>query len=164
MSTDDLKFRAIVDEAIQRLGEVIVLKDVPYRAGHKEWFLFTEFAYFVDLVAKSTPRTAFSVFRKRELPSRQAVTLDIVDQFLEQITHHQEIMIADHQTDQGILTILAEFDAHDVETDEVKKWATEFKGTQVIWGRLPPWWLPNGEDVITAYVPDTDGIVRFGTY
>jgi hypothetical protein len=148
-----------VDAALAVEGELIVLHRPAYAAGLKLWALVRSREDLVEFIRSGQPRSSFVVFLRREVPLRGTVERDLIRRAIDLLQQHRELLLLELDAAGGIVDDTSLEDAAEVEA-----WLAEREGRQVAVGRYPPFWLDDGDEVIGAYCPDPDGVVRSGAY
>ncbi len=110
------------------------------------------------------PRTCITVFRDQQLPLRGRVNEEFTRHALELVPDGTEFLIvALQKTAIGAASWFCEAagESHGELVKELR--GPNFYGKQVALGPYPPW-LDDTNAVISAVVPDEDGIVTAGIY
>lgn len=160
-------FTEAVAEALDDDQEVVVYtRGANCGGGRQEQFLVRRVVEFRDIVDSAWPKTAISVFFATALPIRGVAGAELRTRVLELL---QQLLREDED---GVFVIRRDapgvaLGREDIRLlrspDQVVRWFDDHPGIPILAGELP-FWEDNSDRVITAYVPDADGVVRPGAY
>jgi hypothetical protein len=161
-STDDLVFRAKVARWIAARGEVLALIRYSHSAGAKDFEFFTCEHAFRARLAGLPPRSCVTIFGERQFPLRGRVDDAFIDRALTLVPDGVEFAVVALERvrggpDAGLWQVVGERSLELAEALRAKG------GELVAVGRYPPW-LADGEEVVSAVVPNPDGSVAPGVY
>jgi hypothetical protein len=161
-STRSESFRRTACDWITRCGEVLALIRFSRAAGAKDFEFFTSPEAFEARLADLPVQTCVTLFRDRQLPIRGSVDEQFIDRALALIDVDSEwLLVALERTRYGEYSWFAHFAGETRE--ELRADLQDNKGIPMACGQYPPW-LVQSESVISAVVPDHDGVVRCGVY
>lgn len=159
LSARDNQFRTTVRDWLNQRRELLVLIRYSQAAGSKDFLLIHDFAQFEERIGKLPPGTSIIVFRQPRLPFRGVVDSIFIDTLARKI----------HDGTEYLALYLDKWEygwPHWFAGETTKELITQLKGWQgkrVAIGPYPPW-LEDNEDVISAIVPDADGLTQAGIY
>jgi hypothetical protein len=161
-STRSCEFRRTAERWIAENGEILALIRYDRAAGSKDFEFFTSSPEFESSLDALSPRTSVIVFKERQLPLRGLVTDHFISAALELIPDGEESLLWEFDR-----TISGSVSWHSFRTGEshaeLKEELTERYGRRIAVGLYPPW-LHDNDCVISAIMPDADGVVRSGAY
>jgi hypothetical protein len=161
-STNEPAFQAKTARWIAERHEVLALIRYSHAAGSKAFEFFDSVDAFRARLRDLSPRTCVTVFGERQLPLRGRVNDDFIHHALALVPDGTEFVIV------GLERVrygeCAWYPHTDGETSaELCQELREKRGELVAVGLYPPW-LEDGENVISAVVPNPDGAVTTGVY
>lgn len=163
----DSRFREKVTQWIHQRSEVLVLIRYPGSAV-KDFEFYQSVTVLGSRLLELTPRTSVIVFGERQLPLRGTVNEEFIQQATElfytfpESQGGREYLVANlEQADCGPYS--KHFHCAGETIDELLADLNGKIGELVAFGKYPPW-LYDGEEVISAIVPDADGKVQLGIY
>jgi hypothetical protein len=159
LSAHSPEFLNAARAAIAAAGETLVLIRWAGMGGAKDWHLLHAPEELDNIVRKASAKTSVSVFLKPELPVRGRVDKNLKAAAHVLLADLKELLVSEFPTNGSELNSAA-FD-NDTELDQ---WLDQREGLAVAIGRYPPFWLDDGPEQLSAYVPDFDGVVRPGAY
>ena len=145
--------------AIGARGEVLALHRPAYAGGAKDWVFLRSSADLKRFLGRGRRRSAFSVFLGVELDTRGRADAPFVTEALDLLGRCGEILLVELYDAGDILADCGTDDPCDA-----GEWLRGRGGRPVAAGGYPPFWAEEGDVVLAAYVPDTDGVVRPGAY
>ncbi len=165
VSTREPAFTESVVEALDQGLELVILNRYANCGGYGEYLLVKTQEEFCSIVSNARPKTSISVFFARALPIRGIADTKLEARVLRFLESQQE-------QDKGVVVI--RLDTRDptldsehlhffTKSEQVATWFETHRGVPIIAGKLS-FWEDNCDKVLTAYVPDADGIVRRGAY
>jgi hypothetical protein len=134
--------------------EVLVLVRYSRAAGLKSFRLLSSFSAFELLLNPLPPSTAITIFKNPGLPHRGIVDDSFITHCLAAIIDGTEYLVLDIENN-----CFCAGEAH----EELRADLQGLRGQRVAVGTYPPFLLDTDE-IITAYVPDKNGIVAIGKY
>lgn len=161
-SSTDKTFLATLTEWFQSHGELLLLIRYSHAAGSKSFEFFSSFETMTERLVHLPPSTCIIAFRQPQLPLRGLVDESFITRCLSSIPEGSEYLVAD-------LTLRtvgrASWFHHGAGESHEELWAEleNLHGHTVAAGLYPPW-LEDTEDVISAVVPDENGVVTTGVY
>jgi len=161
-STADSKFLETLESWFHVQPEILVLFRYPYAAGTKEFVFFSSFQNLKEGIRPLPTRTSVVAFRKPQLPLRGIVDDQFIARCLSNIPEGSEFLIT--ETVRRVYGKMSWFhNSGGVSHAELQEELADCRGTSVAVGLYPPW-LDDSDDVVSAIVPDEDGVVRPGAY
>jgi hypothetical protein len=131
-------------------------------AGSKSFEFFTSFAVLEERLRQLPPETNVIAFRKPQLPLRGIVDDEFIGSCLNSISNGKEFVVV--ETVPRTAGRASWFHDEAGESHgELREALEDSRGRHVAVGEYPKW-LDDGQDVISGYIPDSDGIVRSGAY
>ena len=161
-STNDPAFQAKTARWIAERHEVLALIRYSHAAGSKDFEFFDSVEAFAARLRELPPRTCVTVFGERQLPLRGRVNDDLIRQALALVPDGTEFAIV------GLERVrYGEYAWYPHTTGETSvelgQELREKREELVAVGPYPPW-LEDGENVVSAVVPNPDGSVTTGVY
>jgi hypothetical protein len=162
VSTTDAKFLDTLEIWGRSNQEILVLARFSHAAGKKEFQFCSSFDELKKLIGKLPPLTSVIAFRQPQLKLRGIVDDPFIASCLTNIPDGAEYLIVERE--QRIAGRRSWFH-HDAGESHgtLREDLEESRGVQVAVGLYPPW-LVDTDDVISAIVPDENGVVRSGIY
>jgi hypothetical protein len=161
-SATDPKFLGTLESWLLSLSEILVLIRYSRAAGSKGFELFASFEALSKRIRQLPPSTSIVAFRQPQVPLRGVVDDDFVASCLSCVPDSSEFLVL--ETARRAYGEQSWFHWMDGETHAELREALEgSRGARVAVGPYPPW-LVDSDDVISAIVPDENGIVRVGVY
>jgi hypothetical protein len=162
LSTNDAPFRARTAHWIAERQEVLVLIRYSHSAGAKDFEFFGSVEAFDARLRDLPPRTCVTVFGEQQLPLRGRVNDAFIDQALALVPDGTEYVVVG--LEQVRAGVCASYPHTSGETSvELREDLRESRGKLVAVGPYPPW-LEDGEEVVSAVVPNPDGSITVGVY
>lgn len=167
LSTANEAFCLVVEDALDRGEELVVLVRHAAAGGAKDYFVVRRPEELAGVLGRRGPRTSISVFFAAALPVRGVAGPETERAALE--------LLATSSSDPapGVDALRLDMEGPPLPStcgpewlgtaDEVRSWFLANRGAPVAVGLLR-FWEDNGDRVVTAYVPDDDGVVRPGPY
>jgi hypothetical protein len=162
-STTDPKFLGTLESWLRGLPEILVLIRYSAAAGNKDFEFFSSFGTLSNRIRQLPPSTSIIAFRQPQLPLRGLVDECFIASCLSVIPDGSELLVLE-------MTRRAYGDKSWVHWEageshaELREALEHSRGTPVAVGPYPPFWLEDSDDVVSAIVPDANGIVRIGIY
>jgi hypothetical protein len=156
MSTTDSAFLGALENWLRSRPEILVLIRYSWAAGSKEFEFFFSYKSLAGRLSQLPPSTSVIAFRQPRLPLRGVVDADFISTCLNALTENSEFLVLETR----------ERDAHWVAGEthaELRNELEKLTGRPVAVGPYPPW-LVDTTEVISAIVPDEDGVVTCGVY
>jgi hypothetical protein len=161
-SVADKEFLKTLEHWLSGRCELLVQICYSRAAGSKDFELFTSFAALSERLRRLPPETRVVAFRQPQLPLRGVVDDEFIRKCLSEIRDGSEFLMVE--------TVHRTAGRHSWFHDEAGETHAELqesleqsRGTPVAVGEYPQW-LEDSPDVISAYVPHSDGAVRRGVY
>jgi hypothetical protein len=159
-SATDPKFLGTLESWLLSLSEILVLIRYSAAAGSKDFELFASFVALSKRIRQLPPRTSIVAFRQPQAPLRGVVDEDFVASCLSCVPDGSEFLVLEtaRRGERSWFHWMAG-ETH----AELREALEGSRGAPVAVGPYPPW-LVDSDDVISAIVPDENGIVRVGVY
>jgi len=160
MPTTDPKFIGTLESWFQSRPEILVLIRYSHAAGSKSFEFFSLCQRLADRIQELPPRTSVIAFRQRQLPLRGVVDDEFILRCLSSIPDGSEYLVVE-----TVRRVSRSWFHHDagISHVELRDDLEECRGALVAVGLYPDW-LEDTDDVVSAIVPDEDGVVRPGIY
>lgn len=160
--TTDKKFLGTLESWFQSQPEILVLIRIRCGAGARDYEFYTSFDALLKRIHELSPGTCIIAFKQPQLPLRGIVDDEFIAKCLSTIPDGAEYLMV--ETVQRVAGRMSWFhygsdSTHAGLRDDLK----DSRGVPVAVGLHPPW-LHDTENVISAVVPDADGVVRAGPY
>jgi hypothetical protein len=161
-SATDPKFLGTLESWLRDLPEILVLIRYSHAAGNKDFEFFSSFGTLSSRIRQLAPRTSVVAFRQPQLPLRGLVDECFISSCLSRIPDGSEFLVL--ETTRRAYGEMSWFHNESGESHgELREALEESRGTPVAVGPYPPQ-LEDSDDVVSAIVPDENGIVRPGVY
>jgi hypothetical protein len=161
-STADANFLDKLESWLRARPEILVLIRYSHAAGNKDFELFSSFAALSNRIRQLPPSTSIVAFRTPQLPLRGVVTESFVASCTNHIPDGSEFLVL--ETTRRTYGEESWFHWKAGESHaELREALEDSRNVPVAVGLYPPW-LMDTDDVISAVVPDGQGIVRVGVY
>jgi hypothetical protein len=161
-SATDPKFLGTLESWLRDLPEILVVFRYSHAAGNKDFEFFSSFGTLSNRMRQLPPRTSVVAFRQPQLPLRGLVDECFIASCLSRIPDGSEFLVL--ETTCRVYGEMSWFHHEAGESHaELREALEESRGTPVAVGSYPPW-LEASDDVVSAIVPDENGIVRTGVY
>jgi hypothetical protein len=162
LATSDPDFLGRTCRWIAEQHDVLVLIRYSHAGGSKDFEFFDSTERFIDRLRGLPPRTCVTVFGKRQLPLRGLIDESFITTALRVLTNGAEYLVVG--LDPARYGNFGWFTHRAGEThEELREDLLDLEGRNVAVGTYPPW-LEDGQDVISAVVPDPDGSITTGVY
>jgi hypothetical protein len=161
-SARDPEFLGTLRSWLASQPEILVLIRYSYAAGSKEFELISSYAEATERLALLPPRTCVIAFREPQLPIRGEVTEQFVEECLGRVTEGTEFLVLEAEATQHGSRSWRHWDAGTSHAELRDVLISSF-GRSVAVGLYPPW-LEDNDNVISAVVPDENGVVVTGIY
>ena len=161
-SAADRQFLKTIEQWLQSQSEILVLIRYSRAGGNKSFELFTSFAVLDERLRELPPESCVIAFRTPQLPLRGVVDDEFVASCLRSMDDGSEFLVTETvRTSAG----RASWFHHEAGEShkELREALEDSRGKHVAVGKYPDW-LNDSPDVISAYIPDREGIVRSGVY
>jgi hypothetical protein len=166
ISTDNPAFLESVEAKIQHGEPVVILLRFSHQGGNRDYFIVKSIDEFHTVLQTTHRRDAVSVFFSQSFPIQGIITPELKDRtisFLEEVIQNDEeaIFVIRLDTNEIVLGIggMKIFS----KPEEIEKWFKMNRGIPVLVGLLA-FWQDDSEEMVTAYVRDSDGQIRRGAY
>lgn len=156
IATTDLAILGAVESWLRSRPEILVMIRYSGAAGRKEFEFFSLYESFARRLNELPPSTSIIAFREQQLPLRGLVDEDFISTCLSFLSDSSEFLVVEMDERD------AYWAAGETHT-ELRKELQELMGRSLAIGPYPPWLIDNDE-VISAVVPDEDGVVKCGIY
>jgi hypothetical protein len=167
VSTASPGFVAIVHEHLERGEVVVIVIRYANSGGYKEDAFAKTTEAFDELLRTLRQRTSVTVFFERAFEFRGVADDTIRKRTLEFIKivrlcrDGEVVCVVRRDLQEGILK--SEQIAWLLKPSDADAWFAQNQSAEVLIGTLS-WWEDDCDDFVTAYVPDSDGVVRLGAY
>jgi len=161
-SITDPEFLGTLQTWLRSQPEVLVLIRYSHAAGNREFEFFSSFQELSDRMRQLPHLACVTAFRQPQLPLRGIVDDEFIAKCLSRIPDGSEYLVV--ETVRRVYGRKSWFH-HDagVSHAELRDDLAESRGVQVAAG-LYPAWLEDTDGVISAVVPDENGVARSGVY
>lgn len=150
ISITDSEFLEPLNKALGQGHELLVLHMPPQPVVTRHWFLVNRPEQLTKVLSTGKLRSWFSVFLEPELCLRGIAGDALQDTAVQLLLELGEILLARIVPNHLLLD-----DVRGTESlDDIEEWFSYNWGYDVAFGRYPPFWLPNGPEVLTAFVTD----------
>lgn len=161
-SSTDRTFLATLESWFDDRRELLLMIRYPYAAGDREFEFFSSFQSLAERIRGLRRKTSIIAFRQPQLSLRGIVADAFIARCLSSIPDGSEYLVV--ETDRRVADGRSwTHDASGVSHAELRDDLEDCRSAPVAVG-LYPNWVEDSNDVISAYVPDEDGIVRPGAY
>jgi hypothetical protein len=161
-STNDPNFLKKLEEWFNNRPEILILIRYPYAAGNREFEFFLSFEQLQNRIRGLRQRTSIIAFRQPLLPLRGVVDDEFIAKCLEAIPETKEYLVV--ETVRRTAGKYSWFhDDEGISHAQLREALEECRGATVAAGICPNY-IDDSEDVISAIIPDDDGIVRPAAY
>ena len=158
----DPRFLSTLDSWLQVQPEILVLIRYSHAAGNKDFEFFSSIGSLRDRIGKRPARTCITAVRQPQLPLGGVVDDEFVARCLKNIPEGAEYLVV--ETVRRVYGTMSWFHHDAGETHAcLRQDLEESRGVAVAAGLYPPW-LVDTDDVVSAVVPDEQGVVRTGVY
>jgi hypothetical protein len=162
ISTTDQRFLATLQDWLREQHEIPVLIRYHAAAGGKNFEFFSSFHALAERLNHLPTRTSVIAFKRPQLSFRGIVDDDFIAKCVSSIPDGSEYLVVKTRLPAYDKSSITHWSAGESHCD-LRRDLEEWRGHSVAVGVYPPW-LADTEDVISAYVPDEDGVVRSGGY
>jgi hypothetical protein len=156
IATTDSAFVGTLESWLRSHSEILVMIRYSAAAGRKEFEFFSSHESLVGRLSQLPSRTSIIAFREPQLPVRGVADADFITTCLSSLSDNSEFLVVETRGRD------AYWGAGETHT-ELRNELQALIGRPVAVGPYPPWLVDNTE-VISAVVPDEDGVVRDGIY
>jgi hypothetical protein len=156
MSATDSAFLGVLENWLRPRPEILVLIQYSRAAGKKKFEFFFSYESLAGRLNQLPPSTSVTAFRYAQLLLRGVVDADFISTCLNALPENSKFLVLETRGR----------DAHWVAGEthaELRNELQQLTGRPVAVGPYPPW-LADTTDVISAVVPDEDGVVTRGIY
>lgn len=170
VSTAEPVFLHVVSSVLRDSPPLFGLIRYANAAGSKDYFILRSQDDFDAMLGRCRAKDSISIFFAPSLPIRGVTDDSTLDQTLELFEQVAESPDSDDLTEIDVVRLdspEAELDASHLDffcsAEEIREWFAKHPNVPVAIGQLD-FCKENGDEVVSAYVPDADGIVRPGAY
>lgn len=161
-SSTDKKFLETLTAWFRCHDELLLLIRYSHAARSKSFEFFSSFETLAERLLCLPSRTCVIAFRQPQLPIRGLVDENFITRCLSSIPEGAEFLVADLALRTAGRASWFHHGAGESHA-ELRAELEDLRGHTVAAGLYPPW-LEDTEDVISAVVPDENGIVTTGVY
>jgi hypothetical protein len=161
-SAADREFLGTLENWFRARTEILVLVRYSRAAGSKDFEFFSSFETLVTRLDQLPPSTSIIVFREPQLPLRGIVDDEFVSGCLKSRPNGSEFLLLESRHRNDGKPARPRWAAGETHA-ELREVLEEARGRAVAVEFYPPW-LSDSSKVISAVVPDRDGVVRVGVY
>ena len=162
ISAADPRFLGTLESWLHVQPEILVLIRYSRAAGSKDFELFSSFEALSERLRQLPPSTSIIAFRQPQLPLRGTVDEGFIAECLSCIPDSSEFLVLETVRRAYGKESRFHWEAGESHAD-LREALEESRGVPVAVGPYPPW-LVDTDDVISAIVPDEQGMVRAGSY
>jgi hypothetical protein len=163
-SVHDERVRDRVSQALHSAQDLAVWRRINRGGGSTDWYVLRNVGDFDQMVAHGRPADVFLIFLRPQLQMRGVVADELIDALLLQQRHVKSDSFVIGFVEPGSCQLS---DARDYMPEDIE-WAREILGDHVgepvVAGPFPPSLSEDQDEVLAAYVPQSDGSVVSGTY
>jgi hypothetical protein len=161
-SATDRKFLGTLEAWLRSRPEVLLLTRYSHAAGAKDFEFFSSFQDLSERLRQLPPRTSVIAFKQPQLSLRGVVDDSFITKCLSSIPDGLEYLFV--ETERRVYGRRSWFHYDTgMSHAELRDDLEESRGVGVAVG-LYPSWLEDTDDVISAVVPDDQGVVTPGIY
>jgi hypothetical protein len=161
-SATDPEFLGTLESWLRSLPEILVLIRYPAAAGNKDFEFFSSFEALSNRIRQLPPSTSIVAFRQPQLPLRGVVDESFVANCLGCVPDSSEFLVLETARRANGEKSWFHWVAGETHA-ELREALEDSRGAPVAVGPYPPW-LADTDDVVSAIVPDENGMVRGGVY
>jgi hypothetical protein len=161
-SATDPKFLGTLESWLRDLPEILVLIRYSAAAGNKDFEFFSSFGTLSNRIRQLPPSTSIIAFAQPQLPLRGIMDDGFIASCLSFIPDGSEFLMLEMTRRVYGEKSWFHWEAGESHA-ELREALEDSRGTPVAVGPYPPW-LEDADDVVSAIVPDVNGIVRIGIY
>jgi hypothetical protein len=167
ISTKATVFLETVLESIDCGQLLIVLNRYAYRGGYRDFFLVKNRDDFDKILNAARSRDSISVFFEGAVQIKgvvgESLTSEILKVVKPEFDKSDEYAIFIVRSDSPKSNLEGDYIRYFTSIEKMSDWLDTHKGVPIIVSDLP-YWEKNSNKVVTAYIPDADGVVRTGAY
>jgi hypothetical protein len=157
-----------VKEALTK-GQILVLHQPAYAAGMQYWYLIDRFEQFENVLETGKAASIFVAFFRANLLLQAIASSALLKEATNFLELYQEfLMVRVVPGEIELKNYCFAYRRGDKPTEgelwEIQDWLKGLSGSGVAFWYLPQDWNTNGPDLVKAYVPDRDGVIRPGFY
>ncbi|MGL9621434.1 hypothetical protein QRQ56_25795 [Bradyrhizobium sp. U531] len=156
IATTDSAFLSALENWLRSRPEILVMIRYSGAAGRKEFEFFSSYESLARRLNQLPPSTSIIAFREPQLPLRGLADADFTSTCLSSLSDNSEFLVVETR---GRDSCWAAGETH----SELRNELQDLTGRPVAVGPYPPW-LIDSDEVISAVVPDEDGVVKRGLY
>jgi len=161
-STTDSAFLGVLESWLRSRPEILVLIRFSRAAGNKDFEFFFSYDSLSARLSRLPPSTSVIAFREPQLPLRGVVDANFISICLDAFPENTEYLILETSRRQDGGNSISDWVAGETHL-ELRSALEALTGRPVAVGPYPPW-LYDTAKVISAVVPDAEGVVRSGIY
>ena len=162
VSATDPDFLGTLERWLSSLPEMLVMIRYSAAAGNRDFEFFSSFEVLSNRISQLPPSTSITAFRQPQLPVRGVVDEVFIASCLIGVPDGSEFLVI--ETVRRAIGEKSWFHYEAGETHAELLDALENSlGASVAVGPYPPW-VRDTDEVVSAIVPDENGLVRIGVY
>ena len=162
VSTTDKRFLETLRDWLRSQREILLLIRYHAAAGAKDFEFFSSFHALAERLNRLPTRASVIVFKQRQLAFRGVVDDDFIARCTSSIPNGSEYLVVETKLRAYDEFFVSYWSAGESQSD-LRQDLEHSRGEAVAVGVYPAW-LEDTEDVLSAHVPDEDGVVRPGDY
>jgi hypothetical protein len=162
-SATDSRFLGTLESWLSSLPEMLVLIRYSAAAGNKDFEFLSSFETLSNRIRQLPPSTSVSAFRQPQLPLRGLVDEGFIASCLSVIRDGSEFLVLEMTRRAYGEKSWVHWEAGESHA-ELREALEHSRGTPVAVGPYPRFWLDDSDDIVSAIVPDANGLVRIGIY
>jgi len=161
-SATDPGFLGTLESWLSRLPEILVLIRYSAAAGNKDFEFFSSFGALSNRIRQLPPSTSIIAFRRPQLPLRGVVDEGFIASCLSDVPDGSEFLVLEIAPPTCGQKSWSHWEAGETH-GELREALEDSRGAPVAVGLYPPW-LDDTDDVVSAIMPDENGLVKRGVY
>jgi hypothetical protein len=163
-SVHDGTVRDRVSQALLTAEDLVVWRRINRGGGSTDWYVLRGIRHFDEMVAQGRPADVFLIFLRPQLPTRGVVTDELIDALLRQQGQMKSDSYVIGFVDPGSCRLEDARDYLPADIEWAREVLVDHVGEQVVAGPFPPSLSEDPDEVLAAYVPQSDGTVGSGIY
>jgi hypothetical protein len=161
-STSDPMFLETLRGWFQTQNEILVLIRYSHAAGAKDFLFFNSINSLIECFSRLPTQTCVIAFKEPQLPIRGEVNESLSESCLAYVSDGTEFLLLETTKRQYGSKSWFHWCAGDSRA-ELQNELLSSTGRKIAFGLYPPW-LEDNDNVISAVVPDENGLTHTGVY